>query len=279
MISDTDLVQRRKAGESFANLEVATGVNRNTLKGRYRRLVPYEALHTQVDVPRLREMWLRGVSLRAIGREFIVSDETVQGWARRFDLPARPTTQPPCNTPELRWTCAEQAFIIAAGYDLTAAGLAMRLPGRSEKSCASYRQRLTCKGLIARPGKIAGYNRKMRSNPRVKAEPKPPRVKAEPKPPRVKAEPRVRVAKVKAPSKLKPKPVWAVVAPLPPEPAARVLPPGTEALIRRPWSVIKQMALSVGVIMTEHHDLDRFNRRRAQLNLPPVYVTWNGGRG
>ena len=211
--------------------------------------------------------------MRVIGREFVVSDETVQGWARRFGLPARPTTQPPCNMPERKWSAAEHAVIIAAGYDLTAAGLAMRLPGRSEKSCASYRQNLARKGLIARPRSISGHSRKMRSKPRAKAEPKPPRVKAEPKP----RKPRVRVAKVKAPSK--PKPVRAVVAPLPPEPAARVLPPGTEAMIRRPWSVIKQMALSAGVIMTEHHDLDRFNRRRAQLNLPPVYVTWNGGRG
>jgi len=175
--------------------------------------------------------------------------------------------------PERKWTSVEQAFIIAAGYDFTAAGLAMRLPGRSEKSCASFRQRLTCKGLIARPGKIAGYSRTMRSKPPVERAPAQPRVKAAPKP-RV----RVRVRAAKPRLERAPRPPRAVAPPLPPEPAARDLPPGTEVLIRRPWSVIKQMALSVGVIVTERHDLDRFNRRRAQLNLPPVYMTWNGGK-
>lgn len=270
---DADIIRRRDLGESFAEIGEAIGVNRSSVKRRYRATVPYAGPMRGIDESLMRQLWADGLSYKAIGAALGISVDSFDGYRRRLGLPHRPTKQPPCNIAENKWTDAEKAIVIALGFDLTARGLAMRLPGRSEKAAQALRKRLTRQGLIVRPEKTAGHSRAhRRAAAKVEREAKPPRVKAEPKPRR----PRVRAAKPAPPPK--PVTVRAIVAPLPPEPAARVLPPGTEILIRRPWSVIKQMALGIGVIVTERHDLDRFNRRRAELKMPPVYMTWNGGK-
>lgn len=271
---DADIICRRDAGDTFATIGIALGINKSAVKRRYRAAVPYAGPMKPIDEPLMRRLWDEGLSYRDIGTALGISKDSFDGYRKRIGLPHRPTKQPPCNIAENKWTDAEKAIVIAAGYDFTAAGLAMRLPGRSENAAQALRKRLTRQGLIVRPEKTAGHSRAhRRAAAKVEREAKPPRV-------RVVAPPKA--AKVAKPAQIKQaprNPPRAIVAPLPPEPAARVLPPGTEILIRRPWSVIKQMALGIGVIMTEHHDLDRFNRRRAQLNLPPVYMTWNRGEG
>lgn len=268
---DADIIRRRDAGKSFAAIGIALGINKSAVKRRYRATVPYTGPMTPIDEPLMRRLWDEGLSYRDIGAALGISKDSFDDYRKRIGLPHRPTKQPPCNIAENKWTDAEKAIVIAAGYDFTAAGLAMRLPGRSESAAQALRKRLTRQGLIVRPEKTAGHSRAhRRAAAKVEREAKPPRV-------RVVAPPKT--AKVAKPVQIKQaprNPPRAILAPLPPEPTARVLPPGTEILIRRPWSVIKQMALGIGVIMTERHDLDRFNRRRAQLNLPPVYMTWNG---
>lgn len=270
---DADIICRRDAGDTFATIGIALGINKSAVKRRYRAAVPYIGPMKPIDEPLMRRLWDEGLSYRDIGTALGISKDSFDGYRKRIGLPHRPTKQPPCNIEENKWTDAEKAIVIAAGYDFTAAGLAMRLPGRSENATQALRKRLTRQGLIVRPEKTAGHSRAhRRAAAKVEREAKPPRV-------RVVAPPKT--AKVAKPVQIKQaprNPPRAIVALLPPEPAARVLPPGTEILIRRPWSVIKQMALGIGVIMTERHDLDRFNRRRAQLNLPPVYMTWNGGK-
>lgn len=270
---DADIIRRRDLGESFAAIGIALGINKSAVKRRYRATVPYTGPMTPIDEPLMRRLWDEGLSYRDIGTALGISRDSFDNYRKRIGLPHRPTKQPPCNIAENKWTDAEKAIVIAAGYDFTAAGLAMRLPGRSESAAQALRKRLTRQGLIVRPVKIAGVSRPhRRAAAKAEREARPPRV-------RVVAPPKT--AKVAKPVQIKQaprNPPRAIVAPLPPEPTARVLPPGTEILIRRPWSVICQMALGIGVIMTERHDLDRFNRRRAQLNLPPVYMTWNGGK-
>ena len=271
---DADIIRRRDAGNSFAAIGIALGVNKSAVKRRYRATVPYTGPMTPIDEPLMRRLWDEGLSYKDIGTALGISRDSFGSYRKRLGLPYRYTKQLPCNIPYHKWTDAEKAIVIAAGYDLTAAELSRRLPGRSEESAQVFRRLLTRAGLIVRPVKIAGGSRPHR---RAAA-----KVEKEARPPRVVVVAPPKAAKVAKPAQIKQaprNPPRAILAPLPPEPAARVLPPGTEAMIRRPWSVIKQMALSAGVIMTEHHDLDRFNRRRAQLNLPPVYVTWNGGKG
>ena len=248
MATYLEILRRREAGENFNEIGRALGLSPSSAKRHYRAEVPYTGPMRPIDEPLMRRLWAEGLTYKAIGAVLGISVDSFDGYRKRLGLPPRPTKQPPCNIPEHRWTDAEKAIVIALGYDVTAAGLAMRLPGRSESAAWALRKRLTRAGVIARPVKIAGTSRAhRRAAAKVEREAKPPR-----NPPR------------------------AIVAPLPPEPAARVLPSGTEILIRRPWSVIKQMALGIGVIMTEPHDLDRFNRRRAELKMPPVYMTWNG---
>ena len=270
---DAEIIRRRDLGESFAAIGDALGINKSSVKRRYRASVPYAGPMRGIDESLMRKLWADGLSYKAIGAALGISGDSFDGYRRRLGLPPRPNKQPPCNVPEQRWTEAEKAIVIAAGYDLTAAGLAMRLPGRSEKAAQALRKRLTRAGVIVRPAKIAGTSRKER---RAAA-----RAEREARPPRVVVVAPPKAAKVAKPVQIKQaprNPPRAILAPLPPEPTARVLPPGTEILIRRPWSVIKQMALGIGVIMTERHDLDRFNRRRAELKMPPVYMTWNGGK-
>lgn len=270
---DADIIRRRDAGDTFATIGIALGINKSAVKRRYRAAVPYTGPMKPIDEPLMRRLWDDGLSYAAIGAALGISKDSFDGYRKRIRLPFRATKQPPCNISENKWTDAERAIVIAAGYDFTAAGLAMRLPGRSENAAQALRKRLTRQGLIVRPAKPAGLSRAhRRAAAKVAREAKPPRV-------RVVAPPKT--AKVAKPMQIKQaprNPPRAIVALLPPEPAARVLPPGTEIMIRRPWSVIKQMALGIGVIMTERHDLDRFNRRRAELKMPPVYMTWNGGK-
>jgi len=271
---DAEVIRRRDAGETFATIGIALGINKSAVKRRYRAKVPYTGPMKPIDEPLMRRLWDDGLSYAAIGAALGISKDSFDGYRKRFGLPHRFAKQPPCNIPENKWTDAERAIVIAAGYDLTAAGLAMRLPGRSENAAQALRKRLTRHGLIVRPAKTAGHSRAHR-RAAVKAE-------REEKPPRVRVVAPPKAAKVAKPVQIKQaprNPPRAIVAPLPPEPAARVLPPGTEMMIRRPWPVIKQMALGIGVIMTEMHDLDRFNRRRAELKMPPVYITWQGGKG
>ena len=274
---DADIIRRRDAGDTFATIGIALGINKSAVKRRYRATVPYTGPMKPIDEPLMRRLWDEGLSYRDIGTALGISKDSFDGYRRRIGLPHRPTKQPPCNILKNKWTDAEKAIVIAAGYDLTAAGLSRRLPGRSEESAQAFRNRLTRQGLIVRPDKPAGFSRAhRRAAAKVEREVKPPRV-------RVVAPPKAaKVAKVAKPVQIKQaprNPPRAIVALLPPEPAARVLPPGTEILIRRPWSVIQQMALGIGVIVTERHDLDRLNRRRAELKMPPVYMTWNGGKG
>ncbi len=265
---DAEIIRRRDLGESFAAIGDALGINMSSVKRRYRASVPYAGPMRGIDESLMRQLWADGLSYKAIGAALGISGDSFDGYRKRIGLPHRPTKQPPCNIAENKWTDAEKAIVIAAGYDLTAAGLAMRLPGRSESAAQALRKRLTRQGLIGRPEKTAGHSRPhRRAAAKVEKEARPLRV-------RVVAPPKA--AKVAKPVQIKQaprNPPRAIVALLPPEPAARVLPPGTEILIRRPWSVIKQMALGIGVIMTERHDLDRFNRRRAELKMPPVYMT------
>lgn len=272
---DADIIRRRDAGNSFAAIGIALGVNKSAVKRRYRATVPYTGPMTTIDEPLMRRLWGEGLSYKDIGTALGISRDSFGSYRKRLGLPPRATKQLPCNNPKKRWTDAETAIVIAAGYDLTAAGLSRRLPGRSEESAQVFRRLLTRAGLIVRPVKIAGVSRPhRRAAAKVEKEARPPRVVAPPK--------AVKVAKVSKPAQIKQtprNPPRAIVAPLPPEPAARVLPPGTEILIRRPWSVIQQMALGIGVIVTERHDLDRLNRRRAELKMPPVYITWNGAKG
>ena len=271
MATYLEILRRREAGESFNEIGRALGLSPSSAKRHYRAEVPYTGLMRPIDEPLMRRLWAEGLTYKAIGAVLGISVDSFDGYRKRLGLPPRPTKQPPCNIPEQRWTDAEKAIVIALGYDVTAAGLAMRLPGRSESAAWALRKRLTRAGVIARPVKIAGTSRAhRRAAAKVEREAKPPRV-------RVVAPPKA--TKVAKPVQIKQAPrnlLRAIVAPLPPEPAARVLPSGTEILIRRPWSVIKQMALSVGVIVTERHDLDRLNRRRAELKMPPVYISWNG---
>jgi len=230
---------------------------------------------SDADVAKMRDMRAGGASDREIGLAFGIGPRAANKRCRRANVPSG-LGKCPGNDREKAWTEAERAIVIAAGYDFTVAGLMQRLPGRTDRSIHAMRVRLTKKKLITKPDSIAGHSRAMRSKRAlIERAPTPPRVKASaPKPPQAgKSKPR--------PIHVKPtiNPPRAIVAPLPPEPAPRVLPPGTEILIRRPWPVIKQMALGIGVIMTGMHDLDRFNRRRAELKMPPVYITWQGGKG
>jgi len=268
---DAEVIRRRDAGETFEAIGIALGIDKSAVKRRYRMAVPYTGPMRAVDEPLIRRLWDEGLSYAAIAVALGISKDSFDNYRKRLGLPHRSQKQPPCNIAENKWSDAEKAIVIAAGYDLTAAELAMRLPGRSENAAQALRKRLNRHGLIVRPAKTAGHSRAHRRAPaKVEREAKPPRV-------RVVAPPKA--AKVAKPVRIKQaprNPPRAIVAPLPPEPAARVLPSGTEILIRRPWSVIKQMALSVGVIVTERHDLDRLNRRRAELKMPPVYISWNG---
>lgn len=268
---DADIIRRRDAGNSFAEIGIALGVNKSAVKRRYRATVPYTGPMTTIDEPLMRRLWGEGLSYAAIGAALGISRDSFGSYRKRLGLPPRATKQLPCDIPKKRWTDAETAIVIAAGYDLTAAGLSRRLPGRSEESAQVFRRLLTRAGLIVKPVKIAGVSRPhRRAAVRIEREARPLRVV-------VVAPPKTaKIAKVSKPAQIKQaprNPLRAIVAPLPPEPAARVLPPGTEIMIRRPWSVIQQMALGIGVIVTERHDLDRLNRRRAQLKMPPVYIS------
>jgi len=282
---DAEVIRRRDAGETFEAIGIALGIDKSAVKRRYRMAVPYTGPMRAVDEPLIRRLWDEGLSYAAIAVALGISKDSFDNYRKRLGLPHRSQKQPPCNIAENKWSDAEKAIVIAAGYDLTAAELAMRLPGRSENAAQALRKRLTRHGLIVRPDKPAGYSRAhRRAAAKVEREAKPPRVRVVAPPKAVKvaavAKPCHPAAAVAKPVRIKQaprNPLRAIIAPLPPEPAARVLPPGTEILIRRPWSVIKQMALGIGVILTERHDLDRFNRRRAELKMPPVYMTWNGG--
>ena len=212
---------------------------------------------SDADVAKMRDMRAAGASDREIGLAFGIGPRAANKRCRRANVPPG-LGKCPGNDREKAWTGAEMAIVIAGGYDFTAAGLMQRLPGRTYRSVHAMRGRLTKKGLIIKPASIAGHSRTMRS----KRAPQPPQA-AKSKPRATKSKPPIN-------------PLRAIVAPLPPEPATRVLPPGTEVLIRRPFHVIKQMALGIGVIMTEFHDLDRLNRRRGQLGLPPVYIAMGG---
>jgi len=280
-----EILRRREAGESFNAIGRALGISPSSAKRRYRAEVPYTGPRRPIDEPLMRRLWAEGLSYKTIGAALGISEDSFDGYRRRLGLPPRSTKQPPCNIPEQRWTDAEKAIVIKLGYDVTAAGLAMRLPGRSESAAQALRKRLTRHGLIVRPAKTAGHSRAhRRAAAKVEREARPVRVVAPPKAAEVAtvAKPRHPAPAVAKPVQIKQaprNPPRAIVAPLPPEPTARDMPPGTEMMIRRPWPVIKQMALRIGVFMTEMHDLDRFNRRRAELKMPPVYITWQGGKG
>jgi len=68
------------------------------------------------------------------------------------------------------------------------------------------------------------------------------------------------------------KPVPARAPSLPQDPPPGEWPAGTEATIRRTWAQLKQIGEACGVVMRDLYDIDRLNKRRAELKMPPVYA-------
>jgi len=277
------LVRRHEAGESFADLGRAFSISKHAAKRRYRALVPYGALAPDgdIDFDKLRSLWTEGLSYRAIGVEMGVNADTINSWRERFGLPRRQAQQPPCNQPDRRWTDDEKATVIAHGYDLTAAGLARRLDGRSEQAVEALRNRLMHKGLIERPVKIAATvptERKNSTRPRSEVTVAPKALKPARAAKPAKA---LKPAQAAKPAKLpqptpSSKPVPARAPSLPQDPPPREWPAGTEAMIRCTWTQLKQIGEACGVVMRDMHDIDRLNKRRAELKMPPVYVRLTG---
>jgi len=263
MANYIEILRRREAGESFNEIGRALGLSPSSAKRYYRAEVPYTGPMRPIDEPLMRRLWAEGLSYKAIGAALGISVDSFDGYRRRLGLPPRPTKQPPCNIPEQRWTEAEKAIVIKFGYDVTAAGLAMRLPGRSEKAAQALRKRLTRAGIIARPAKIAGTSRAdRRAAARVEREARPARVV---------------VVKPPKPAKIAhPTPARLVLPPLPPEPAPGELPAGSERFMRRTWGEIQRIGIACGVVMVDKHDLDRLNRTRERLRMPPVYMRFGG---
>lgn len=241
-----DVKATRAAGQSFYEIGRRHGISHRKVRELYREIMPDAGRGPTVDQTKLRAMWDGLASYREISTAFGVTDDVVNGWRRKFNLPPRLGKPPVVNLRERRFTDAEKATFQRLGYSVGPNGLAAALPGRSAISCEMHRRRMANAGLIVRPTEHLRRSRDSRS---VTAKP------------------------AAAPP---PKPVRAAAPPLPPEPVARVLPPGTEVLIRRPWPVIKQMAMADLVVLTEFHDLDRYNKRRSRLGKPPVYIAMGG---
>ena len=112
---DADIIRRRDAGDTFATIGIALGINKSAVKRRYRATVPYTGPMKPINEPLMRRLWDEGLSYRDIGTALGISKDSFDGYRKRIRLPPRPTKQPPCNILKNKWTDVEKAIVIAAG--------------------------------------------------------------------------------------------------------------------------------------------------------------------
>lgn len=162
--SDREIAQRRRAGESLAELAGAYGVSVRTIEERLRAqgVEAFEWLGADAD--RYVEMYQRGMSLSEIGRAMGVEHHTVAKWLERRGVRQREATGPaaPERAAKLGRTlgASERAEIVRlyrderAGVDTIAARV-----GCSHTTAARI---LRAEGVTIRPQSTHGWSTKTR---------------------------------------------------------------------------------------------------------------------